>query len=120
MKQGNYLSPILFTIYIDGLLVRLKNAAIGCHIGRVYAGAFGYVDDVDLIAPSLYSLKQIIIICEKYAEEFSIMFNSSKSKLLCYNILTIVVSDVMLCGEVIDVVHFENHLDNVIFINMTP
>ena len=30
VKQGNCLSPILFTISIEGLLERLKNAAIGC------------------------------------------------------------------------------------------
>ena len=41
----------------------------------------------------------------------SIMFNPSKSKLLCYNMLTSVVPNVMLCGEVIDV-HFEKHLGN--------
>ena len=112
VKQGNCLSPILFTIYIDGLLERLKNAAIGCHIGRVYAGAFGYADDLALIAPSLHSLKRMILICERYAEEFSIMFNPSKSKLLCYNMLTNAVPSIMLCGEVVEVVQFEKHLGN--------
>ena len=35
VKQGNCLSPILFKIYIDWLLERLKNAAIGLSYGRV-------------------------------------------------------------------------------------
>ena len=62
----------------------------------------------------------MVIISEKYAEKFRIMFNPNKSKLLCYNMLTSVV--LMLCGEIIDVVHFEKHLGKklyVIFINMT-
>ena len=32
-KQGVDLSPIFFTIYIDKLLVMLRNTGIGCHIG---------------------------------------------------------------------------------------
>ena len=30
---------------------------IGCHVGPVYVDAFGYADDVALVAPSLYSSK---------------------------------------------------------------
>ena len=32
VKQGAVLSPILFTIYIDGLFYELKRAGVGCHI----------------------------------------------------------------------------------------
>ena len=42
MKKGAVLSPIPFTIYIDGLLERLKLSGIGCHLGHAYEGAFGY------------------------------------------------------------------------------
>ena len=67
------------------VLERLKNAAIGCHIGKVYANAFGYADDVGLIAPSLYYLKQMVIICEKYAEEGTLVNLSYYVNLmLCY------------------------------------
>ena len=99
VKQGAVLSPILFTIYIDGLLDRLKQSCVGCHIGRTYAGAFGYADDIALIAPSLSGLKRMIKICEVYAEEYCVLFNPSKSKLLCYNLLTNSVPNVKLCGE---------------------
>ena len=50
-----------------------------------YAGAFGYADDIALIAPSLSSLKQMMKICENFAKSHNIVFNSSKPKLLCYN-----------------------------------
>ena len=33
---------------------------MGCHVGLTYAGAFGYADDIALVAPSLTSLKQMI------------------------------------------------------------
>ena len=49
MKQGAVLSPILFTMYIDGLFYELKRAGVGCHINEEYAGAFEYADDIVLI-----------------------------------------------------------------------
>ena len=60
----------------------------------------------------------MIIICQKYAEEFSIMFNPGKSKLLCYNMLTSMIPNVMLCGEIIDVAYFEKHLGNTMYDNI--
>ena len=38
VKQGGILSPVLFCIYIDGLLVRLKQSKIGCWIGNTFVG----------------------------------------------------------------------------------
>ena len=33
VKQGGVLSPILFAIYTDGLLKRLEDTGVGCHMG---------------------------------------------------------------------------------------
>jgi hypothetical protein len=82
VKQGGVLSPCLFTIYINPLLMRLKETGIGCHIGDVFCGSLGYADDVVLIAPTRQSLMHQLRICAEYAEEFSLSFNASKSKLI--------------------------------------
>ena len=58
LKQGAVISPLLFSIYIDNLFKELKQLGLGCHVGPTFAGAFGYADDVALIAPSLYALKK--------------------------------------------------------------
>ena len=50
VKQGAVISPILFSAYMDILFKQLKHNGIGCHVGPVYAGAFGYADDVALVA----------------------------------------------------------------------
>ena len=63
VKQGAVLSPILFTMYIDGLFYELKRAGVGCHINGEYAGAFGYADDIVLLSPSLCALKHSITLC---------------------------------------------------------
>ncbi len=38
VQQGGVLSPTLFSVYIDGMLLQLKEPGIGCHIGDVYCG----------------------------------------------------------------------------------
>ena len=48
---------------MDILFKQLKRNGNGCHVGPVYAGAFGYANDVALVAPSLYSLKCIVLYC---------------------------------------------------------
>ena len=53
--------PLLFSIYIDNLFLELRTSGLGpngCHVGLTYTGAFGYADDMALIAPSIYSLQQ--------------------------------------------------------------
>ena len=45
-----FINRIYINIYIDGLLERTKSAAIGCHIGRMFVGDFGWADDLVLIA----------------------------------------------------------------------
>lgn len=84
VKQGGVLSPILFAIYIDELLDRLKQSGFGCMIGHLYCGAFGYADDVSLVAPSMYALKKMSDICLHYAEEYDLQFNPTKCQLIKY------------------------------------
>ena len=63
------IGAVLFTAYFDKLFERLRASGIGCHIGKMYAGAFGYADDVVLLAPSLDALREMVSICETYATE---------------------------------------------------
>ena len=85
VKQGGVLSPIMFAVYIDGLLVKLKNSGFGCHVGNEYIGALSFADDISLLCPTISGLNKMVEIAEQYAAEYSIVFNASKSKLLCFN-----------------------------------
>ena len=51
VKQGGVLSPFLFTIYIDNLIIQLRKLSIGCKIGNSLLGVFGYADDLTLYVP---------------------------------------------------------------------
>ena len=70
VKQGGVLSPILFTVYIDELLLKLRSSGFGCYIDDTFVGALGYADDVTLMSPSIRGLKQMGNICETFAMEY--------------------------------------------------
>ena len=52
VKQGGVISPILFCVYVDGLLKLLSDAKVGCYISHVFVGAHAYADDIMLLAPT--------------------------------------------------------------------
>ena len=84
VRQGAVLSPIFYTLYIDGLLRTLASARVGCHIGHTYVGSLAYADDLTLVSPSVRGLKTMLRICEKYAAQFDIKFNGSKSEAIAF------------------------------------
>jgi len=79
-KQGGVISPILFCVYIDDLLLRLSSSAVGCYVGLHFVGALAYADDIVLLAPTPYALRILLQICDSYAAESDINFNPAKSK----------------------------------------
>jgi len=79
VRQGGIISPILFCVYIDGLLQRLYESGVGCYIGNVFVGALAYADDVVLLAPTHSAMRMMLRICEDFAKEFCVVFNPTKS-----------------------------------------
>ena len=82
VRQGGVLSPILFSIYIDELLVDLKRSRIGCSIGSEYYGAFAYADDIVILAPSPSGLRLMLRKCEDFAGCHGLSFNPLKTQLI--------------------------------------
>ena len=79
VKQGGVLSAILFTLYLDKLLIRLKNSNIGCSINGCYTGSLSYADDITLSCPSIRGLNRMLGICNFFAAEHNLIFNTKKS-----------------------------------------
>ena len=82
VKQGGVLSPVLYCLYIDGLLQRLSRAGVGCVIGNNYVGVLAYADDIVLLAPTASALRTMLAVCDRYANEYTILFNANKTKCL--------------------------------------
>ena len=94
-------SCIICCIYTDGLLLRLQESVIGCHMGGHYAGALAYALFFTIISPSMTGLRKMSSICEQYASEYNILFHGSKRKLLffksrCCNVSTL---GIVVCGQ---------------------
>ena len=86
-RQGSVLSPLLFSVYLDDLLVQLRQLQLGCHIGGWWYGAMGYADDLILLAPNREVLQTMVQVCEKYGKEHNLVFSTdpvpAKSKTKC-------------------------------------
>ncbi len=109
VKQGGVLSPLLFNIYLDVLLARLKDSKVGCHFGNTYIGSLAYADDVVLLCPTLSALKDMLHICEEYSKDFNISFNACKSKLIVYG-QNVFHTEVIFQGRPITQVQSEKHV----------
>ena len=79
VKQGVCLSPSLFSVYLNNLIVKLRNSNIGCRYRSEYIGVFGYAEDLSLLCASFSGMKEMLSIYEQYAHDNNIMFNASKS-----------------------------------------
>ena len=85
VKQGGCLSPSLFSVYLNNLIVKLRNSNIGCRYRSEYMGVFGYADDLSLLCPSFSGIREMLNVCESYANENKIIFNASKSQILHFS-----------------------------------
>ena len=100
--QGSVLSPLLFAVYLDELLVELSVSSVGCYWGSLFAGAFAYADDIVLLAPCASALRIMLSIC---AISRGLRFNANKTQLICFRTpyytrsisATILFNDAALC-----------------------
>jgi exonuclease III len=79
-KQGSILSPTLFNIFINDLLVGLHSCKTGVNIGGSILNSFAYADDVSLFSATSTGLQSLINICEEYSKQWRFTFGIKKTK----------------------------------------
>ena len=75
VKQCGVLSPLLFTVYLDQLILALKESGIGFHLNGMFVGAFIYAHDVTLLALTSMTLKAMLNTCSDVAASHNLLFN---------------------------------------------
>ena len=84
VRQGGVLSPDLYGIYVDELIVILQKANIGCYFRDKFAASLFYADDMAVLAPSIKGLQRLIDLCNEYCSEWDILLNAKKTKNLFF------------------------------------
>ena len=108
VKQGDVLSPILFNLYIDRLLIRLQKSGAGRHMNNIYMGALSYAYGITISCPSLYGFK--------YFAHENCTFNTKKTVCIKFGELIKPQEFAKLHGQLLkwqtNVRHLGNYLNN--------
>ena len=110
VKQGAVLSPLLYSLFVNDLLVELEHSGLGVRIGSVFCGAPMYADDLALIASSPEDLQSMIDIVAQYATKWRYCLNPHKSKILVFGSRIPPSTTWTIKGEKLDVVKEYLHL----------
>ena len=68
-------SPLLFSVYINDVITKLKESKCGCSISSEYAGCLMYANDLVLVSASLSLLQDMLNIVELEISYLDLSFN---------------------------------------------
>ena len=74
------MSPVLYNIYINDFMNKLKVENLGCNICNEHYGTIFYADDVVLFSGSVVYMQKMINKSYDYGVKFGICFNPKKTK----------------------------------------
>ena len=80
VRQGRVLSPSMYNVIINVIIVNLKLLDVGCHVDGVSLGCLLYADDIILLAPSVQGLQIMLNLCYNTSLNLGLTFNPMK----CY------------------------------------
>ena len=92
VRQGAVLSPTLFNLYINSLFDILEESGCGCWIKDLFYGAWGYADDLGLLAPSRDALQLMVNTCQKFFADHGIQISTNpdirktKTKIIVFGV----------------------------------
>ena len=120
LRQGGILSPGLFNVYVDLLSENLNGTRIGCYAGSMLINHLSYADDMVLLAPSAQALRRLLKTCEEYAKDYSIIYNTDKTKcMICWPKSSVGEPVFALQGVSLELVQNFKYLGVIISTNMT-
>jgi len=79
-RQGSILSPVLFHLFLSGLMLELSLCEHGVRVGHDLYNSFAYADDVSLFSTTVPGLQKLIDICTDYSSLWPFNFGIQKTK----------------------------------------
>jgi len=79
VRQGGILSPILFAVYTDPLILQLRRQGLGCGLLKKFYGCLLYADNILLMTHTVHAMQMMLRLCDKFADDFDIRFNCGES-----------------------------------------
>ena len=70
----------IFNVYLDELILLLREQGVGCHMNGMFVGAFCYADDVTLLPPTGMALNAMLDTCTRFDDAHNFLSNSSNTK----------------------------------------
>ena len=84
VRQGGILSPHIFCLYVDDLIIRLRRLHIGCYLINQFVGCIFYADDLALLSPSRESMQLLLNATIEYGDEFCMSFSFHKTETIIF------------------------------------
>jgi len=85
VRQGSILSPSLFTVFINLLIVKLRESGDGCIVNNQYVGCIVYADDINILSCTIHGLQNMLNTCYEIAANLKLVFNCNKSKCIAFS-----------------------------------
>ena len=82
VRQGDSLSPTLFSLYINDLAKTLKDSGPQISIGNILINILLYADDMVLIAESEESLQKLLDITHEWCMKWRLSLNRDKTQIV--------------------------------------
>ena len=122
IRQGSIASPVLFCVYLNALVEKLKDTGVGCWMGKNYCGVMVYADDITLLCPSLSGLKSMLKQCEYFCQSSDVQFNATKSVAVCFGTVSadkLRLPSLRFCEGQVEWADHVKHLGNHISYNLS-
>ena len=82
VRQGDCLSPTLFSLFVNDLLKVLKDLNVGVRVGEEKVGCLAYADDLVILAENEADLQEAIQVLQEWCAQWQLIINSEKSNIM--------------------------------------
>ena len=117
VHQGAPLSMYLYLIYINDLIVSLRQSGHGISVGRTITTSPAHADDITLMALFKSSLNILLNVAYQYSIQWRYLFNTVKTELMIWGVDTQPSLEVTFGGDILKPVEICKHMGIKLYTN---